>query len=152
MTTTTRQKAALTLLAAISLTGCSAEVVAVNEVEPTAEPAETSAPTADTTAEAVASTYADGTYSSSGSYQSPHGTESVDVTITLADDIITAVTVVGHGDNPESLEYQSDFAGGIAAVVVGQDIDSISVSRVAGSSLTSGGFNEAVAAIKAEAA
>ena len=37
-------------------------------------------------------------------------------------------------------------------VVVGQDIDEISVSRVAGSSLTSGGFNRAIEEIKAEAA
>jgi hypothetical protein len=37
-------------------------------------------------------------------------------------------------------------------VVVGQDIDQISVSRVAGSSLTSGGFNQAIDTIKSEAA
>lgn len=154
MTTTTRQKAALTILAGLSLTGalagCAAEQTAVAEPEPTSTPTtvETSTPTAD----ATASTYADGTYSASGSYQSPHGTESVDVTITLDDDVITAVTVVGNGDNPESREYQGEFIDGIAAIVVGQDIDSISVSRVAGSSLTSGGFNAAVEAIKAEAA
>ena len=35
---------------------------------------------------------------------------------------------------------------------VGKDIDEISVSRVAGSSLTSGGFNQAIDAIKSEAA
>ena len=36
--------------------------------------------------------------------------------------------------------------------VVGKSIDEISVSRVAGSSLTSGGFNHAIETIKAEAA
>jgi hypothetical protein len=44
------------------------------------------------------------------------------------------------------------FIGGIADEVVGKDIDEISVSRVAGSSLTSGGFNDAIEQIKAEAA
>jgi len=95
--------------------------------------------------------YADGTYSSSGSYDSPNGTESLDVTITLASDIITDVEVVGHGDNPDSKRYQAEFIGGIADVVVGQDIDELSVDRVAGSSLSSTGFKAALQAIKAEA-
>ncbi|WP_447589312.1 hypothetical protein [Microbacterium lacticum] len=41
--------------------------------------------------------------------------------------------------------------GGIAGEVVGKDIDDVSVSRVAGSSLTSGGFNDALETIKADA-
>ncbi len=74
------------------------------------------------------------------------------MTITLADDVITAVEVTGDPQARESEQYQSQFIGGIADVVVGQDIDSISVSRVAGSSLTSGGFNQAIEEIKSEAA
>jgi len=96
--------------------------------------------------------YTDGTYEASGSYQSPNGTESVDVTITLEGDIITEVEVVGNGESPDSKRYQGEFIDGIAAEVVGEDIDDISVDRVGGSSLTSGGFNEAVEEIKAEAA
>jgi len=95
--------------------------------------------------------YADGTYTESANYQSPNGTETVEVTMTLENDIITAVEVVGDGDNPDSKHYQGEFAGGIGAVVVGKDIDEIAVSKVAGSSLTSGGFNDAVEAIKADA-
>ena len=74
------------------------------------------------------------------------------VTVTLQDDVITAVDVSGDPQKLESEEYQSRFIVGIAEVVVGQDIDSISVSRVAGSSLTSGGFNQAIDTIKSEAA
>ena len=66
------------------------------------------------------------------------------VTVTLQDDVITSVDVSGDPQKRESEEYQSRFIGGIADVVVGQDIDQISVSRVAGSSLTSGGFNQAI--------
>lgn len=98
------------------------------------------------------STYTDGTYEATGAYTSPNGQEEVDVSITLASDIITAVTVTPHASNPNSVRYQNEFADGIAAVVVGQDIDEIQVSRVAGSSLTSGGFNKAVDTIKSEAA
>ena len=70
------------------------------------------------------------------------------MTVTLESDIITAVEVVGDPQKSESEEYQAEFIGGIADVVVGKDIDEISVSRVAGSSLTSGGFNQAIQAIK----
>ncbi|MEJ1155956.1 hypothetical protein [Microbacterium marmarense] len=97
-------------------------------------------------------TYVDGTYSADGSYATPESVESISVTVTLSDDVITEVQVVGDAQAQESQQYQSDFIGGISVVVVGQDIDEISVSRVAGSSLTSGGFNQAIDAIKAEAA
>ena len=50
-----------------------------------------------------------------------------------------------------SLEYQGKFAGGISNVVVGKNIDEIEVDKVSGSSLTSGGFNEAIEQIKQEA-
>ncbi|KQP27893.1 hypothetical protein ASF38_03500 [Aeromicrobium sp. Leaf272] len=50
-----------------------------------------------------------------------------------------------------SKQYQEKFAGGIADEIVGKNIDDIDVSKVAGSSLTSGGFNEAVDQIKSEA-
>lgn len=96
--------------------------------------------------------YADGTYSASGQYATPESVETIEVTLTLADDVITDVEVTGDPQARESQEYQSRFIGGIADEVVGKSIDDISVSRVAGSSLTSGGFNQAVDAIKADAA
>lgn len=96
--------------------------------------------------------YADGTYTADGSYQTPESVETITVTVTLQDDVITAVEVVGDPQKRESEQYQGEFIGGIADVVEGQDIDEIQVSRVAGSSLTSGGFNDAIESIKAEAA
>jgi uncharacterized protein with FMN-binding domain len=96
--------------------------------------------------------FADGTYTANGSYATPESVETITVTVTLADDVITAVEVSGDPQKRESEQYQSQFIGGISDVVVGQDIADIQVSRVAGSSLTSGGFNKAIAAIKSEAA
>lgn len=152
MTTTTRQKAAISLLAGLSLTGALAGCTAV---EPAAEadpsPAAETPQATETAAPVAASTYVDGTYTQSGSYQTPNGTESVDVTITLEKDVITAVAVTGSGGSRDTQEYQGQFIAGIAAVVVGQDIDQLAVSKVAGSSLTSGGFSNAVEAIKADA-
>ncbi|MBU1588621.1 MAG: FMN-binding protein [Actinobacteria bacterium] len=95
--------------------------------------------------------YKDGTYTESADYQAPSGTETVDVTLTLADNVITAVEVTGHATDPQAKQHQGEFKDGIAGVVVGKNLDEIKVDRVGGSSLTSGGFNKAVELIKADA-
>lgn len=100
----------------------------------------------------AAAAYKDGTYTAEGTYSTPESVETISVTVTLADDKITAVEVTGDPQKPETKEYQSKFIGGISSEVVGKDIDSISVSRVAGSSLTSSGFNQAIEEIKQQAA
>ena len=106
----------------------------------------TSGPTFDTSA-----VYSDGTYDATGDYTAPSGSESIDVELTLDGDIVTAVTVTPRATSGNAAQYQGQFAGGIAAEIVGQDIDTLRVSRVAGSSLASGGFNDALEQIKAEA-
>ena len=97
------------------------------------------------------SVYQDGTYSADGTYVSPNGTETVGVGLTLAAGTVTAVNITQHPSNPNTRKFQGEFAGGIAAQIVGKSIDELNVSKVAGSSLTSGGFNKAVEKIKAEA-
>jgi len=96
--------------------------------------------------------YKDGTYTADGSYQAPSGRESITVTLTLASDKVTAVKIGTHATDPNARQYQAMFASGISSVVVGKDIDSLGVTRVAGSSLTSGGFRVALAAIEKQAA
>jgi uncharacterized protein with FMN-binding domain len=95
--------------------------------------------------------YADGTYTAEGDYVSPAGPSKVTVEITLADDVVTGVTVTPLSTDSTAKGFQTQFADGIAAVVEGEDIDTLSVSRVGGSSLTSGGFHDAIEKIKAEA-
>ncbi|GAC1387529.1 MAG: hypothetical protein NVSMB43_26850 [Pseudarthrobacter sp.] len=82
---------------------------------------------------------------------SPNGTETVGVELTLASGTVTAVNITQHPSNPNTRKFQGEFAGGIASQVVGKSIDELKVSKVAGSSLTSGGFNQAVEKIKSEA-
>jgi uncharacterized protein with FMN-binding domain len=101
---------------------------------------------ADTSAE-----YTDGTYTATGDYVSPAGPSQVTVEITLQDDAVTEVVVTPLSTDPTAKGFQTKFADGIADVVVGRDIDTLDVSRVGGSSLTSGGFNDALEQIKAEA-
>jgi uncharacterized protein with FMN-binding domain len=97
------------------------------------------------------STYKDGSYTAEGSYASPGGTEGVTVTLTLKDDVVTGVTVAPGANDPMSTRYQNMFIGGISGIVVGKKLDAIAVGKVSGSSLTAGGFNQAVTKIKAEA-
>ena len=51
----------------------------------------------------------------------------------------------------EAGEFQARFADEIQGKVIGSDIDTIAISRVAGSSLTSIAFNDALSQIKTEA-
>lgn len=95
--------------------------------------------------------YADGTYTADGDYISPAGPSQITVEITLEGDTVSAIEVTPHATEGNSVRFQGEFVDGISAVVVGQDIDTLAVSRVGGSSLTSGGFDDAISKIKAEA-
>ncbi|WP_136055590.1 FMN-binding protein [Microbacterium sp. K24] len=99
-----------------------------------------------------AAAYTDGTYTADGQYQTPETVEKISVTLTLADGVVTDVEVTGDPQAPETENYQGQFIDGIADEVEGKSIDDLNVSRVAGSSLTSAGFNDAVESIKEQAA
>ncbi len=136
-----------------TLAGCAGGTTdAAAPAESAAAPAASSpAPTGAAAGSSASGTYKDGQYEATGQYATPESVETVDVTLTIAGDTITAVEVTGDPQAAESRRYQSEFIGGIKDEVVGKKLDEISVSKVAGSSLTSGGFNKAVDAIKTEA-
>ena len=96
-------------------------------------------------------TYKDGTYTESGSYSSPAGRESIGVTLTLRSGIISDATVVRQATDQTASSYQGLFISGYKSVVVGKPIDSVSLSNVAGSSLTPKGFTDALDKIKTDA-
>lgn len=126
---------------ALLLAGCSGSAEADGS---TVDPSPTST---DATAP-----YTDGTYTAEGAYQTPETVETISVTLTLADDVVTDVEIVGDPIAPETERYQGQFIAGIADVIVGKKLDDLDVDRVAGSSLTSGGFNQAVVGVKDQAA
>jgi uncharacterized protein with FMN-binding domain len=111
----------------------------------------TAGPAAQESASAGAAAYKDGTYSADGTYVSPNGTETVGVELTLASGAVSDVKIIEHPSNSNTEKFQGEFAGGIQSQIVGRKLDEIQVSKVAGSSLTSGGFNQAVASIKSQA-
>lgn len=145
----TATKSATALIAGLALAG---SLAACSTPDSEQLPVEPDGGNGSTGGDTGGGAYADGTYEATGSYQAPSGTESIDVTITLEDGIITDVQVVGNATDPEAKQHQGEFAGGIAGEVVGKPIDEIQVSKVSGSSLTSGGFNKAIEEIKADAA
>jgi flagellar basal body-associated protein FliL len=104
-----------------------------------------------TTSNSAATTYKNGTYTTEASYGSPGGTQKIGVSITIAGDIVTDSTVTAEATDGEAQNYQQDFISAYKQLVVGKKIDTISLSRVSGSSLTSNGFNSALQAIEAQA-
>lgn len=133
-----------------TVAGCAPSATPASTSENTSGASTAPSGPASTTASS-GSPYVDGTYSADGTYVSPNGTETVGVELTLASGTVTAVNITQHPSNPNTRKFQGEFAGGIAAQVVGKNIDELKVSKVAGSSLTSGGFNQALDKIKAEA-
>ena len=131
-----------------ALAGCSSTASA--DPDDSSADQSSSAPSTDSSTSSNAS-YKDGTYTETASYQSPGGTQKVTVKATLASGVVTDLTVTSGANDPTAKQYQSQFIGGIKSEVVGKKIDSLKVSRVAGSSLTSIGFNEAIAAIEKDA-
>ncbi|EYF08218.1 Hypothetical protein CAP_5979 [Chondromyces apiculatus DSM 436] len=71
--------------------------------------------------------------------------------VTLENAVLTAVTVTPHATDPTSLDYQRRFADAVPSVVVGKRIDEVNVGRLAGSSGTPIGFNDALRQIREEA-
>ena len=117
---------------------------------PSADAASAPAPVADAPKKA-AQTYTDGTYTAVGSYDSPAGMESIDVTLTLKGDAVSSATVKPMANDGTSRYFQDRFISGYSAYVVGRKVDSIQLDAVSGSSLTPNGFNSALAKIKAQA-
>ena len=114
-------------------------------------PVTTPTPPVATPVKKTVSVYKDGTYSATGLYMSPGGEDQVAVTLTLANDIITSVTVTPTAGDHTSQRYQNRFVSGYKQYVIGKNIASVNLTVVSGSSLTPIGFNTALAQIKAQA-
>lgn len=94
-----------------------------------------------------------GNYEATGLYQSPGGVQEVLVRMELDEEgTVVEVEVEPQARVGNAAQFQQQFARGIRAKVVGVPITDLDVTRVSGSSLTSGGFNAAVEKIIEEAA
>jgi uncharacterized protein with FMN-binding domain len=95
--------------------------------------------------------YKDGMYTQEGDYTSPGGPEQIEVKLTLKNNVIVESEVVAKAERPKSKFMQGVFIDNYKPLVVGKSINDLNLGKVAGSSLTPQGFNDAVAKIKAEA-
>ncbi len=95
--------------------------------------------------------YKNGTYTATGTYNTPGGPEEVTVSITLVDGIVTATSSTAVAKAPVSAKFQEEFINSYQNLVVGKNINEVQLDKVAGSSLTPKGFNEAVNQIKTQA-
>lgn len=144
--------AALIVIVLVGIAATAVIVIQINTNKTTGTTPNSAQPVNRTAADvAPSTTYRDGTYNATGSYASPAGRESIALTVTLKNGIITSTSLVGDATSGAAVEYQAAFATSYKDAVVGKNIDQSSLSRVAGSSLTSNGYNEALDLIKKDA-
>ncbi|MEQ1665680.1 MAG: FMN-binding protein [Bdellovibrionales bacterium] len=113
-------------------------------------PAQSTARTS-TTNTGTKTLYKDGTYTSEASYRVPHGTNTIAIKVTVSNDKISAVSAENSYSDRESRGYISGFMDALSGAVVGEKADSANVSRLAGASLTSDGFNQALESVVSQA-
>jgi len=147
---------ALIVIVLIGVAATAAIVIngaANKETNTTTETTQTTQQTEDTTTNTSTSTadYKDGTYSATGSYSSPGGLESIELTVTIKDGVITDTSLVTNATNGDAKDYQAEFASAYKSLIVGKNVERVTLSRVAGSSLTSNGFNRALEQIRTDA-
>lgn len=71
--------------------------------------------------------------------------------LTVKDQNVTAVEIVGHPFTSISKKHQNDFAKAVPDVVVGKPLKDLKVDKLAGASWTSEAFNKALEVARQEA-
>lgn len=146
--------AALIVIALIGVVASAAIVInnaVKDETVETSERIDTVADPAASSESTDTSSYENGVYNATGSYISPGGRESVELSVTITDGVITDTAIVNKATDREAREYQERFSNNYKELIVGKKVGDVSLSRVAGSSLTSNGFNDALDQIKDDA-
>lgn len=95
--------------------------------------------------------YEDGEYNAVATYVSPGGLQTIDLTVTIESNVIVATSLRSDGASGESQQYIDQFIDGYEIEVIGKNVNEVELSRVAGSSLTSTGFNDALSDIRDQA-
>lgn len=142
---------AMVLLAVIVAGGVVAYVQGKQDANAPVPPTDT--PPAPTDGQPVvdASSYKDGAYSSTGNYVSPGGPESIDVTLTVENGIVTAASVESNASLDASKFWQETFISNYQPLVIGKSLSELKLGNVSGSSLTPKGFNDALEDIRQQA-
>ncbi|MFZ1802113.1 MAG: hypothetical protein WAW62_03760 [Candidatus Saccharimonas aalborgensis] len=132
--------------------------VATNSVSTTNSSIASNTQTTNTTAttssgdSSTATSYKDGTYTASSSYNVPHGGQnSIKATITISGGKITAASATNSYTDRESAMYIDSFNSYVNSDATGQSLAGYSPSRIGGASLTTYAFSNAIDTIRAQA-
>lgn len=85
-----------------------------------------------------------GRYQAVGHYTSPGGPETILVDIQVENGTVTDADVESQATRAVSKRYQREFVNNFKPMVIGKNIAELQLDKVAGSSLTPKGFNEAI--------
>ncbi len=148
-----RTPLAIGAIAGTLLTSCGTSTPAVIDT-PTVD--STSSVSSSTSSEATvapssneqAHQYRDGTYATVAHYRAPSGEETINVSITLQNDVITDATYAGTATVGKSARYQQAFGEGYKQYVIGKKMDDLALDVVSGASLTTKGFTTALSQVK----
>jgi uncharacterized protein with FMN-binding domain len=94
--------------------------------------------------------YKDGTYTATGSYSSPDGSQQIGITMTISGDTVTSTSAQNKANGGDSSEYEDRFIASYKDVVIGKKIASLK-GMVSGDSLTLIGFEDALSQIQQQA-
>lgn len=92
-----------------------------------------------------------GQYRAMGNYTSPGGPETILVDIHIENGTIVEANAEVQATRAVSKRYQREFVDHFKPMVIGKNIAELKLDKVAGSSLTPKGFNEALQKILSEA-
>ncbi|CAN5130688.1 hypothetical protein BH09PAT3_BH09PAT3_6090 [soil metagenome] len=96
--------------------------------------------------------YTDGMYRSQETYTSPEGNQVIGLRLTVMNGSITEASVQQVSSQGKYAgQYQADFIKVYKESVVGKELSTLHLDRVAGASLTTQAFNNAVASIANQA-
>lgn len=108
--------------------------------------------TNDSPASTSTGSYKNGTYTASTSYMVPRGTNTINVTLTIVDGVITSISTKHTSNDHESALYIDSFDSDIDDATTGESLSGFSVSRIGGASLTTDAFNDVLDTIRTDAA
>lgn len=97
------------------------------------------------------SKFRDGTYTVTANYNTPENIESITVTLALNNGIIESSSFTSGAVNGTSRRYSRLFADNYKPFVVGKSIDTLRLGAIAGASLTTIGFNNALVKVREQA-
>ena len=85
----------------------------------------------------------DGVYETQKTYRYHAGTETVDISITVKDGVVTEASLVGINPNPVSRRYQQAVNDALPDLVIGKHLSEINLPRqISGSSLTTAALDD----------